>query len=78
MVVKLPGLSEFRQIDLIERITIPDMPPNDIRFVVFDLSRSTSPNRPVLIDPPQSVHGEKTNKRQVPAVFTISHLNKAS
>jgi hypothetical protein len=48
------GLFEFQQIDFIERSDTHDMTSNDIRFVSFDPSKSTN-----LIDPPQSMQGEK-------------------
>jgi hypothetical protein len=51
-----PGLSESKQIDLIEKIAAADMPPNDIRSVLAD------PNRLVLLDRGQSSQGEKKER----------------
>jgi hypothetical protein len=37
------GLSKFQQIEFIERIDTPDIPPNDIPSVLFDRFKSDSP-----------------------------------
>jgi hypothetical protein len=39
------ALSKFQQFDFIEKINTLDMPPNDIRSVLFDRSKSASYNR---------------------------------
>jgi hypothetical protein len=42
---RCPKLSEFQQIDFINRIDTPHMPPNDVRFVLI-----IRPNRPAPVD----------------------------
>jgi hypothetical protein len=65
------GLTEYQQINLIERIDTPDLPPNGIRSVRFERPGSTSPNRPARVDPRQ-----KENEHQVLAVGTHSHVGQ--
>jgi hypothetical protein len=64
------GLYEFQQIDLIERIDIADVPPNDIR------SALTPPNRLILIDRPSRRQAKRTDKHSVLAASTCSHINR--
>jgi hypothetical protein len=67
IMVKLPWVSEFQQIEFIERIDTSDVPPNDIRSILFHSSKSTGPNRH---------KAERRDNHQVLAASTCFHTHK--